>query len=253
MNRLLLCEYFCFLSGKSSTGNSLLHSRTAFHSAQSAKSITRNCEAKTNYVMDINGQQKKLIVVDTPGFFDTNSTITNTMVEQTITSQIFNMTSPGVHAFLIILRIGRFTAEEKDTVDFIKTIFGPGAAQYCIIVFTREDELDEGQNIDDFIKSSSPLQELVNICGNRKLAINNKLNGRQLEKKTKKLLQMIDQTVTKNNGQCYTNEIYKRIEQQRKEEQIRREQEELARKKAYEEALLAQVSLFRKHIIVNPV
>ncbi len=111
------------------------------------------------------------------------------MVEKKITSQIFDMTSPGVHAFLIVLRIGsRFTPEEKNTVDFIKTIFGEGAAKYCIVIFTCEDQLEEGKTIDDFINPSPTLRELVNICGNRKLAINNKLNGELFEEKTKKLL-----------------------------------------------------------------
>jgi hypothetical protein len=189
----------------------------------------------------MHGKQKKLIIVDTPGFADTNSLIKNNMVEKKITSQIFDMTSPGVHAFLIVLRIGgRFTPEEKNTVDFIKTIFGEGAAKYCIVIFTCEDQL-EGQTIDDFINPSPLLRELVNICGNRKLAINNKLNGELFEEKTKKLLQMISEMVQNNNGNCYTNAQYQKIEQQRRAEQEKREKEERDKKKAYEEVLVAKV------------
>jgi GTPase Era involved in 16S rRNA processing len=202
---------------------------------------------KSNDCTDINGVPKKVTVVDTPGFFDTDTTITNQMVQQTIASQIFNMTSPGVHAFLIVLRIDRFTPEEKNTVDFIKTIFGQGAAQYCIVIFTNEDRLDEGQTIDDFVNSAPGLQELVRNCGNRKFTINNKLNGPALEKKTKQLLQMINQMVARNNGDYYTNAEYQRIEKQRKEEQAKREQAERDRKKAYEDALVAQVSLLIKN------
>jgi hypothetical protein len=166
------------------------------------------------------------------------------MVQKKIASQIFPMTSPGVHAFLIILRIDRFSPEEKNTVDFIKTIFGVGAAKYCIVIFTREDQLDEGQTLDDFISSSSALRELMTICGNRKLAINNKLTGQPLEKKTQQLRRMIQEMVNNNNGNYYTNAEYQRIEQQRREEQRRREEAELARKKAYEESLIAKVTRF---------
>ncbi|CAF3820810.1 unnamed protein product [Rotaria sordida] len=127
-------------NGKSSIGNSLLHSRSAFYSTQSPNSITKTCEVKTAIVPDIDGRQKQLMVVDTPGFFDTDICITNEQVQQIIASQIFTMTSPGVHAFLIILRVGRFSPEEKNTVDFIKKIFGDGAAKYCIVIFTREDQ-----------------------------------------------------------------------------------------------------------------
>ena len=181
------------------------------------------------------------MVVDTPGFFDTDTSVTNAMVERTITSQIFNMTSPGVHAFLIVLRIDRFTPEEKQTIDFIKTIFGAGAARYCILIFTREDQLDEGQTLEQFISSSRDLQDLVKSCGDRKMAINNKLNGDQLERKTKGLVQMIEQMVGMNNGTYYTNAEYQRIEAQRRAEQQRREQEERERKQRYEDELKAKV------------
>jgi GTPase Era involved in 16S rRNA processing len=183
------------------------------------------------------------MVVDTPGFFDTDTSVTNAMVERTITSQIFNMTSPGVHAFLIVLRTDRFTPEEKQTIEFIKTIFGAGAARYCILIFTREDQLDEGQTLEQFIRSSKDLQELVSICGNRKMAINNKLNGDLLDRKTKELVQIIEEMVRMNNGTYYTNAEYQRIEAQRRAEQQKREQEERDRKQRYEDQLKENVCL----------
>ncbi|CAF1498568.1 unnamed protein product, partial [Rotaria sordida] len=76
------------------------------------------------------------------------------------------MTTPGVHAFLIVLRIGRYTEEEKNTVDLIKSIFGTEAAKYCIVVFTREDELENGKTLDQFIREDDDLQAIVNTCGN---------------------------------------------------------------------------------------
>ncbi|CAF0792258.1 unnamed protein product [Rotaria sordida] len=149
------------------------------------------------------------------------------------------MTSPGVHAFLIIVRVDRFTPEEKNTVDFIKKIFGDGAAKYCIVVFTREDQLEEGQTIDDFINSSDQLKELVQCCGNHKFAINNKLNGQPLKIKIDQLLRMIDQMVQSNRGKYYTNDMYQKIERQRKREQARQEEEDRKKKKAYEESLIS--------------
>jgi hypothetical protein len=69
------------------------------------------------------------------------------------------------------------------------------------------------------------------------------LQGESLEKKTQELLRMIQEMVNNNNGTYYTNAEYQRIEQQRREEQRRREKAELARKKAYEESLIAEVTL----------
>ncbi|CAF5135136.1 unnamed protein product, partial [Rotaria sp. Silwood1] len=82
------------------------------------------------------------------------------------------MTSPGIHAFLIIVRVDRFTPEKKDTADIIQAIFGTDANRYCIVVFTREDQLDESQTINSFINSSKSLQKLIYNCGNRIFAIN---------------------------------------------------------------------------------
>jgi hypothetical protein len=200
---------------------------------------------------DSNGKAKEILVVDTPGFFDTDPNITNEMVAKKIGSQIFEMTTPGVHAFLIVLRIGRFSPEERNTVDFIRTIFGEGAASYCIVIFTSEDQLEEGQTLENFISTSPALQELITICGNRKLAINNKLAGELLIRKTQQLLQMIQEMVNNNNGTCYTNAEYLRIQQQREKERIEREEEERKRIEEYEKSLKDKVTLLTQHRIYS--
>ena len=211
---------------------------------QSGHSITTNCQAQRYQYLDNNDQQKTLTVVDTPGFFDTDATMTNEMIERKISSQIFQMTTPGVHAFLIIVRIGRFTPEEKNTVDFIRHIFGSDAVKYCIVILTGEDQLDEGQTADDFVRSAPALKELVQACNNRMFAINNKLNGQALERKTKRLTEIIENMVKSNSGRYYTNAEYQRIERQRQEEQRKREEAERQRKKAEEDALTARVRTF---------
>ncbi|CAF1378241.1 unnamed protein product [Didymodactylos carnosus] len=223
-------------NGKSATGNALLR-KPVFHSEQAAKSITENCQRET-YNLTTNGIQKELVVVDTPGFFDKNPGKTNQKVQQTISSQIFNMTSPGVHAFLIVLRIGRYTEEEKNTVELIKSLFGTEAAKYCIVVFTREDELENGKTLDQFIQEDNDLIAIVNNCGNRKIGINNKSNVQQLENKTKELVQMIDQMVANNGGRFYTNAEYERIEKKRLDEQAKREKQQREQEKARQEALI---------------
>ncbi|CAF4233186.1 unnamed protein product, partial [Adineta steineri] len=227
-------------NGKSSTGNSLLHSRSAFHATQSGQSITRDCEPGRYQYSGNYGQQKLLTVVDTPGFFDTNPTMSNEAVEKKIASQIFEMTTPGVHAFLIIIRVGRFTPEEKNTIDFIQHIFGPDAIKYCVVVITGEDQLEEGQNLDEFVNTSPALRDLVQACGNRRFGINNKLNGQALERKTNQLIEIIDRMIINNNRSCYTNAQYEHIERKRQDEQRRKEEDERRQKKANEDAVVAR-------------
>ncbi|CAF1343195.1 unnamed protein product [Adineta steineri] len=228
-------------NGKSSTGNSLLHSRSAFHSTQSGQSITRDCQIGRREYTDNNGQQKTLAVIDTPGFFDTDTTITNEDIKKKIESQIFNMTAPGVHAFCIITHVGRFTPEEKNTVNFIRHIFGQDAVKYCIVVFTGEDQLEEGQTLEDFVNTSPELRDLVQGCGNRTFAINNKLNNQPLITKTGRLIEIIDNMISNNNGIYYTNDEYQRIERERQEKQRKKEEEERQRKKAEDDALKARI------------
>ena len=224
----------------------MLHSRAAFASKQQADSLTNNCQAGTrdHYV---NGQQKTLMVVDTPGFFDTDPNKTNEMVQNTISSQIFKMTSPGVHAFLITVRIGRITPEETNTLHFLQQIFGPDAARYCIIVFTHEDQLDEGQSINSFIHSFDYLRDLVvNYCGNRVFTINNKLQGEPLIRKTNELLQMIDQMVQYNGGTYYTNAMYQMIERELRAKKEAEEERRRREKEEEEEEIWSRVSLLLK-------
>ena len=232
-----------FSLGKSSLGNSLLQSRAAFHAAQSAGSVTSGCQVGKYQPRDNDDPMKHLTVVDTPGFFDSNTAITNAMIENKIASQIFEMAAPGVHAFLIVIRIGRFTPEEKQTVDFIRNIFGADAIKYCIVVFTCTDQLDDGQTLNDFTGTSPALTELVEACGDRIFAFDNRLNGQYLEKRTNQLIEMIDKMVKSNNGNYYTNVEFQRIEKERQEEQKRKEEEEIQKRKAEEDAIVGRVSI----------
>ncbi len=210
--------------------------------AQALSPVTTVCDAQTNYIKDID---KKLVVVDTPGFSDTDPTCTDKIIKKKITEQIFNLTSPGVHAFLIVLSNGRFTPEEKKTIDLIEEIFGAGAARYCIVVFTHLDKLKDDPDylgLDQLVQTGPEgVQELVKKCGGRKFAINNKLRDQNLEKQLKGLVKMIDDVVRMNNGKCYTNAEYERIEKERQMEKERKEKEEREKAKAREEALIEKV------------
>lgn len=124
------------------------------------------------------------------------------------------ITSPGPHAFIIVLTLGRFTKEEKDTVDHFVKHFGEDVYQYFIVLFTRKDELDEN-NIsfkDHLATVAEPLRLFIEKCGGRAIAFNNKLKGSQSEPQVKELLKMIERNVSRNGGKFYTNEMYLQAE-----------------------------------------
>lgn len=124
------------------------------------------------------------------------------------------ITSPGPHAFIIVLSLGRFTKEEQDTVAHFVKHFGESVYQYLIVLFTRKDDLDDLDSSfkDHLTNVPKPLRLFIEKCGGRVIAFNNKLKGSQSEPQVKELLKMIERNVSRNGGKFYTNEMYLQAE-----------------------------------------
>ncbi|XP_059585355.1 GTPase IMAP family member 7-like [Alligator mississippiensis] len=214
--------------GKSATGNTILGGEP-FVSKITAGSVTTKCTK-----MMITRDGRKLVVVDTPGLFDTKVSLNETAKE---IGRCVVVSSPGPHAIVLVMQLGRFTEEEKETVARIQDIFGEEAVRYMIFLFTRKDDL-QGGNLEDFLKAldDKDLQQLLDKCGRRCLAFNNKATGQEQQDQVSELTGMIDAMVEKNGGEHYTNEMYEyaqrqlqvKMEELRKNytEQMEREREE---------------------------
>ncbi len=92
-------------AGKSATGNTILN-KECFQNASSLQSVTKTCGRGEVKMRDTN-----ISVIDTPGMFDTE------MSEEELRAEIekcIDMSVPGPHAFLLVIRLDvRFTEEEK--------------------------------------------------------------------------------------------------------------------------------------------
>lgn len=215
-------------SGKSATGNTILNNKTLFKSLFSYISITKKCSQGFVYRFG-----KKIVVVDTPGIFDTD--LSNDVTQQEITKCI-GITAPGPHAFILVLSLSsRFTDEEQKTVDHFVKWFGDTVYQYFIVLFTRKDELDKNNMTLEQHLTQVPaaLQRFIKKCGGRALAFNNELTGKQSDSQVKQLVDMIQTNIVRNGGKCYTNEAYIKaeIEVKKMEEEILRKAREDAKEK----------------------
>ncbi|XP_065113686.1 GTPase IMAP family member 7-like [Paramisgurnus dabryanus] len=205
--------------GKSAVGNTIL-GREAFKSEPSANSVTHQCrKEKANY-------QRNIYVIDTPGVLDTKKPKDDIKREIVRCIQV---SAPGPHVFLLVIQIGRFTAEEQNSVRALQEIFGEEASKYMIVVFTHGDLL-KGQTIQDYVHNGhDELRRVVQSCGSRYVVFDNTnmFNRSQV----KILIEKIDEMVAANGGGCFTQEMYeeaeKQIKQRQKQQQIEREEAEL--------------------------
>ena len=211
-----------FKLGKSALGNAIL-GKKEFVDKRSMKSETSVCLPG-----ECHFGGRRLIVVDTPGLFDTSADPRHVARE---IGMAVRMSAPGPHCFIITISArNRFTEEAQQTINLLCRIFGGNVLDYCIIVFTNEDAImDEDMTFKRWLPEQANhlpgLAHLINSCGRRCMAFNSKTkSARELDQKVGRLLSMIDRMVEQNDGRIYTNDMYKQAEaaaRHREEEQLR--------------------------------
>ncbi|XP_026122273.1 GTPase IMAP family member 7-like [Carassius auratus] len=218
--------------GKSSAGNTILKQQV-FKSKASSESVTTECVSGDRKV-----HGKKITVIDTPGLFDTG------LYEEAIKSEIIRSvieSSPGPDMFTIVLKVGRYTGQEMEVVDKIVEYCGEDIFNHSVVLFTHGEQL-EGQTIEEFVKMSPKLQELVDKCGGRCHVIDSKYwrthqtGYRSNRVQVKNLLETIEQKLKDNQNACYTNELLQIVEEEIQDEMKNINQVNMSPEESREEA-----------------
>ncbi|OPL21429.1 hypothetical protein AM593_00919, partial [Mytilus galloprovincialis] len=155
--------------GKSATANTII-GEDYFQSSRGALSVTKKCAKKHAQVYGRN-----LLVVDTPGIFDTE---TDPNILQNEIQKCINIGAPGPHAILFVISLTvRFTEEDNRALTTFLSYFGKEMLDHVTIVFTFADILEDHKTTLEKFLENSPrkLKELVDYCGGRIIAFNNNL------------------------------------------------------------------------------
>ncbi|BFZ09346.1 hypothetical protein BsWGS_12385 [Bradybaena similaris] len=219
-------------NGKSSIGNSILGAK--FFASNSYRQSSIDNIKKANNKVD----GTIITVVDGPFINDTNLNDPDDIKLALECGEKAMQLCPdgGFHAVVIILRYGvRFTQQEKDTISFIRAVFGENVIKdHGICAFSYGDSFardveEDGVSFENWcMNQTGDVADLFKECRNKYVIFNNRDDGsKQFQRDT--LLSYVDRL----RGKGYTSNEYLQAETGRKELQVmgkRRRLEEETRK-----------------------
>ncbi|KAM8801480.1 GTPase IMAP family member 1-like [Rhynchonycteris naso] len=213
-------------AGKSATGNSILGHRH-FISRLGATSVTRTCE-----VGSCRWRQWHVEVMDTPDLF--SSLVPKTDPGYQERTRCYLLSAPGPHALLLVIQLGRFTAQDQQAVSALKALFGNGVVARTIVLFTHKEDL-AGDSLQEYVRDTDnrALRTLVAECGGRVCGFDNRAAGGEQEAQVQELLLLVERLVRDHAGAPYTNREYRlaqKLAGADPEERRRRVAEGLARR-----------------------
>ncbi|XP_062618311.1 GTPase IMAP family member 4-like [Saccostrea cucullata] len=156
---------------------------------------------------------KCLVVFDTPGLFDTSTTINETFAEIEKFPDMIDFSSAAIHVLLLVVKIGRYTDEEQKSVQLLLDYFGQQVERCMIVVFTGKDKLDdENMTIEEYINTmddNSYIKMLINHIDRRFIDIDGNMTDR--DKEVKSILRMIEQIGKNDFRTCYKKGDFKTV------------------------------------------
>ncbi|CAL1535348.1 unnamed protein product, partial [Lymnaea stagnalis] len=194
-------------NGKSSLGNAILR-REIFITSADTDSVT----SKVDYEYgEFDGRILK--VVDVPGVGETRLSREESTNLVMMSMEYAIKTNPeGYHAFLLVFKYGqRFTAEEHETIQFLKQFFGENFVKtFCIALMTGGDNFERDSRKTKLTfpewcdKQTGEFKELLKECNQRIILFDNVTeNEEKKDSQVADLLKMVENLAS--SGKRYTN------------------------------------------------
>lgn len=152
--------------GKSASANTII-GRAAFESRASLKAVTTGIGEET-------GQRfgKLITVIDTPGLLGS---------EELIEKYYLGLPHSSTPVLsLVVVRVGRFTEEDRRAVETAIRVLGPRRFENSYLLFTGGDALKD-KSLQDFVSEdeAGPLHQVVQRFAGRTHLFNNEGGGRE--------------------------------------------------------------------------